>query len=279
MWLPHHAGYIAPAETIENVNISTNSFDASQGMTGGAATAVQTKSGTNTVRGSAFYFRQQDELNARRGYFDPSKVDASTAIMGGTVGGPIRRNRLFYFGGWERNAERQGIFNTYTVPTARMRDGDFGEVLALNSSFRIYDPATGTSDGRNRTVFDNAVIPANRISEIAKKIQAMYPAPNNPGTNNGLQNNLFLPRNPTADRDNYDVKVNWNRTSSHQIWAKFSMMQASVFDLFYLPFDAAGGGDTRTTVYTVGQTWTLSSHAPARRQRRRERDEAEHDRS
>ena len=258
VWLPHHAGYIAPAETIENVNISTNSFDASQGMTGGAATAVQTKSGTNTVRGSAFYFRQQDELNARRGYFDPSKVDASTAIMGGTVGGPIRHNRLFYFGGWERNAERQGIFNTYTVPTARMRNGDFGEVLALNSSFRIYDPATGTSDGRNRTFFENAVIPANRVSEIARKIQAMYPEPNNPGTNNGLQNNLFLPRNPTADRDNYDVKVNWNRTSSHQIWAKFSMMQASVFDLFYLPFDAAGGGDTRTTVYTVGQTWTLS---------------------
>ena len=92
VWLPHHAGYIAPVETIENVNISTNSFDAAQGMTGGAATAVVTKSGTNTLKGSAFYFRQQDEFNARRGYFDPSKVDASTAIMGGTVGGPVRRN-------------------------------------------------------------------------------------------------------------------------------------------------------------------------------------------
>ena len=258
VWLPHHAGYIAPVETIENVNISTNSFDAAQGMTGGAATAVVTKSGTNTFKGSAFYFRNQDELNARRGYFDPSKVDASTSIMGGTAGGPVRRNRLFYFGSWERNAERQGIFNTYNVPTARMRNGDFGEVLALNPAFRIYDPATGTSDGRNRSFFPDAVIPANRISEISKKIQAAYPAPNNPGTNNGLQNNLFIPRSPKADRDNYDVKVNWNRTSAHQIWGKFSMMQASVFDLFYLGLDGAGGGDTRTTVYTVGQTWTLS---------------------
>jgi outer membrane receptor protein involved in Fe transport len=258
VWLPHHAGYIAPAETIENVNISTNSFDAAQGMTGGAATSVQTKSGTNVFKGSGFYFRQQDELNARRGYFDPSKVDASTAIMGGTLGGPIRRNRLFFFGAWERNAERQGIFNTYTVPTERMRNGDFGEVLALNPNFRIHDPATGTPDGRNRTVFENAVIPANRISEISRRIQAMYPVPNNPGTNNGLQNNLFIPRNPKADRDNYDVKINWNRTSEHQIWGKFSMMQASVFDLFYLPFDDPGGGDTRTTVFTVGQTWTLS---------------------
>jgi hypothetical protein len=258
VWLPHHAGYIAPVETIENVNISTNSFDAAQGMTGGAATVVQTKSGTNTVKGSAFFFRQQDELNARRGYFDPSKVDASTTIAGGTVGGPIRRNKLFYFGSWERNSERQGIFNTYTAPTERMRNGDFSEVLALNSNFRIYDPATGDASGRNRSFFPNAIIPADRISDVSKRIQALYPAPNNAGTNNGLQNNLFIPRKPTADRDNYDVKINWNRTSAHQIWGKFSMMQASVFDLFYLGIDGAGGGDTRTTVYTMGQTWTLS---------------------
>ena len=69
VWLPHHAGYIAPVETIETVNISTNSFDASQGMTGGAAVSVATKSGTNEFRGSAFYFRNQDELNARQNFF------------------------------------------------------------------------------------------------------------------------------------------------------------------------------------------------------------------
>jgi outer membrane receptor protein involved in Fe transport len=258
VWLPHHAGYIAPVETIENVNISTNSFDAAQGMTGGAATAVQTKSGTNTFKGSAFFFRQQDELSARTGYFDPSKVDSSVSILGGTAGGPNRRNRLFYFGSWERNAERKGLFNQYTVPTARMRNGDFSEVLALNPNFRIYDPATGTADGRNREFFPNAVIPASRLSSISRNVQSRYPEPNNPGTNNGLQNNLFIPRKPTADRDNFDAKINWNRTSAHQIWGKFSMMEASVFDLFYLGLDGAGGGDTTTTVYTFGQTWTLT---------------------
>jgi carboxypeptidase family protein len=121
VWLPHHAGYVAPVETIENVNISTNSFDSAQGMTGGAAAVVQTKSGTNTFKGSAFFFRQQDELNARRGYFDPAKVDSSTSIMGGTAGGPVRRNKLFYFGSWERNAERAGIFGTYAPTTCRPR--------------------------------------------------------------------------------------------------------------------------------------------------------------
>jgi hypothetical protein len=258
VWLPHHAGYIAPAETIENVNISTNSFDAAQGMTGGAATSVQTKSGTNNLKGSAFFFRNQDELNARRGYFDPSKLNSSVSIAGGTLGGPIRRNKLFFFGGWERNDERNARFNTYTVPTAKMRTGDFSEVLALNPAFRIYDPTTGAADGSGRTFFENAIIPANRISSISQKIQALYPAPNNAGTNNGLQNNLFVARLPKAIRDNYDGKVNWNRTSAHQIWAKVSRMNASVQDLFYLPFENAGGGDTRVTIVTVGQTWTLS---------------------
>ena len=137
----------------------------------------------------------------------------------------------------------------------------FGEFFSnrLAHGQIVTTPKTGTSTGAGRTVFENAVIPASRISDIsAKKIQASYPAPNNAGTNNGLQNNLFIPRQPTADRDNYDVKVNWNRTSAHQIWGKFSMMQASVFDLFYLGLDGAGGGDTTTSVYTVGQTWTLS---------------------
>lgn len=258
VWLPHHAGYIAPVETIENVNVSTNSFDAAQGMTGGAAVSVQTKSGTNTLKGSAFYFRQQDEFNARRGYFDPNKVDASTQITGGTVGGPVRRNKLFYFGSWERNSEHQGFYTQYTVPTAKMRIGDFSEELAINPNFRIYDPRTGTSTGANRTFFDNAIIPADRISPVALKIQSVYPMPNAPGTNNGIQNNLLLPRQPKADRDNYDAKVNWNRTPSHQIWAKFSMMHAEVFDLFYLGLDGAGGGKTNTRIFTAGQTWTLS---------------------
>jgi hypothetical protein len=258
VWLPHHAGYIAPVETIENVNISTNSFDAAQGMTGGAAVSVQTKSGTNNLRGSAFYFRQQDEFNARRGYFDKDKVDAHTQIGGGTLGGPIRRNKLFYFGSWERNSEHQGFYREYTVPTAKMRAGDFSEVLAIRPDFRIYDPTTGTSTGANRTFFDNAIIPSSRISPIALKVQSVYPMPNAPGTSNGLQNNLSLPRQTTADRDNYDAKVNWNRTASHQIWAKFSMMHAEVFDLFYLGLDGYGGGKTNTRIFTAGQTWTLS---------------------
>jgi outer membrane receptor protein involved in Fe transport len=258
VWLPHHAGYIAPVETIENVNISTNSFDAAQGMTGGAAMTVQTKSGTNTLRGSAFFFRQQDEWNARRGYFDPEKLDASVSIVGGTVGGPIRRNKLFYFGSWERNDERNSRFNEYTVPTARMRNGDFSELLALDPDFRIFDPETGLPNGSGRSVFPNAMIPPNRISEVSKRIQALVPLPNAAGTSNGLENNLLVARFPKAIRDNFDGKINWNRNPAHQLWGKFSLMHADVLDLFYLPFDEPGGGETTVSLWTLGQTWTLS---------------------
>ncbi len=84
-----------------------------------------------SIRGSAFVFRQQDEWNARRGFFDPAKLDAAVTIGGGTVGGPVKRNKLFYFVGWERNNERNSRFNQYSVPTAKMRQGDFSEVLAV----------------------------------------------------------------------------------------------------------------------------------------------------
>ena len=260
VWLPHHAGYIAPVETIETVNISTNSFDASQGMTGGAAMSVATKSGTNAFRGSAFYFRNQDNWNARQNFFSAAKnPESSVDILGGTIGGPIKKNNLFFFGGWERNLEKNSRISTLTVPTARMRAGDFSEVLAFNSSFRLYDPATGNAaTGAGRAEFPGAQIPANRISPIAAAVQATYPMPNVPGTNNGTQNNYERVEFPEATRDNVDVKVNWNRTSSNQIWAKYSRMDASVQDLFYLPFAEAGGGDTTVNLWSVGQTYTIT---------------------
>jgi hypothetical protein len=257
IWLPHHVGYVAPAETIETVNIATNNFDVAQGMAGGAAVTLITKSGTNEVKGSAFYFRNQDELNARS-FFDSGKADQSISIGGGTLGGPIRRNHLFFFGSWEGNFERRGNFQRFTVPTARMRSGDFSEVLAAVPTFRLFDPATGNLNGTGRQEFDGAIIPPERLSQLALAIQAFYPMPNHPGTNNGLQNNYDIARRPRADRNNYDLKFNWNRTTAHQIFAKFSTMQAEVEDLFFLHVDGGGIGDTGNYLTTVGHTWTLS---------------------
>ncbi|MCC6163880.1 MAG: TonB-dependent receptor [Acidobacteria bacterium] len=260
VWLPHHAAYIAPAETVETVNISTNSFDASQGMTGGAAVSVVTKSGTNELKGSAFYFRNDSKWNARQNYFSANKnPKGSLDIMGATVGGPIKKNALFFFGGYERNLEKNSRIDTLTVPTARMRQGDFSEVAANIASFRLYDPNTGDPvTGAGRTVYANNQIPANQISPIAQKIQANYPLPNVPGTNGGLQNNYEVARFPVADRHNFDTKFNWNRSAQNQLWGKYSRMDAEVEEGYFQPFESGLVGDTTQQVISFGQTYTLT---------------------
>jgi len=249
LWLPHHAMYVAPAETIDSVNVSTDNFDAEQGMAGGAAITLVTKSGTNNFKGSAFEFFNNDKLNARK-FFDPSVLPNKKNIVGGTLGGPISRDKVFFFGSYEGYFERSNAFTFYSVPTAALRAGDFS-----GQSQIIYDPATGNADGTGRTPFPNNVIPADRISPIAQKILGFYPQANN-GT--GLTRNFLRQNNTTVDRSNYDVKVNWNRTSSHQIWAKYSQLKANVGNLFYLGVDGGGNGDTNVYQPTVGQTWTLS---------------------
>ncbi len=111
VWLPHHAGYIAPSETIDTVNVSTNNFDADTGMAAGAAQTVVTKSGTNDLHGSGFWYYNGDSLNANS-YFnkfnDLAKPPLNHQDFGGTVGGPIIKNKLFYFGGYEKLRDRRG---------------------------------------------------------------------------------------------------------------------------------------------------------------------------
>src|SRR5262245_38868666 len=146
VWLPHHAGYIQPAETIETVNIATNNFDADIGMAGGAAQTVVTKSGTNQFHGSGFEFMNFDELNANslsNNAFGLAKAPLSHHTYGGTLGGPILKDKLFFFGSYEKLRDRRGANVNYAVPTDKMRNGDFTEVSAAYSGFQLYDPTTG----------------------------------------------------------------------------------------------------------------------------------------
>ena len=126
IWLPNHNMYISPAETIDTVNISTSSFDAEQGMAGGAAVTVITKSGTNQFRGSAFEFhnRRQPErdsvsISARRP--SPAKLPVEANTYGGTVGGPIAKNKLFFFGSFEGYKRNSSLTTFFNVPDAALR--------------------------------------------------------------------------------------------------------------------------------------------------------------
>ncbi|HTU99655.1 MAG TPA: TonB-dependent receptor, partial [Luteitalea sp.] len=270
IWLPSHNMYVSPAETVDTVNISTNNFDAEQGMAGGAAITVVTKSGTNQFRGSGFEFFNSDKLNATPYFFGndpkgkPDKLPIRRDIFGATLGGPIKRNHVFFFGSFEGYKSSQSLFTFHSVPNAVLRNGDFSGAVNTNGSQQvIFDPATGNADGTGRTPFPGNVIPANRISPIAMKILQLFPLENTPGVGAGaLTNNYQREETRTTDRYNYDGKVNWNRTSSHQIWGKYSFMDATVDDLTnYLgpdPNAQGDGGLTKVWQFTAGQTWTLA---------------------
>ena len=131
IWLPNHNMYISPAETVDTVNISTSSFDAEQGNAGGAAVTVVTKSGTNIFKGSAFEFYNSDKFNATPKYFSagevPGKLPIKANTYGGTLGGPISKNHVFFFGSFEGFRRSQSLFTFFNVPDAKLRAGDFSE--------------------------------------------------------------------------------------------------------------------------------------------------------
>jgi hypothetical protein len=263
VWLPHHAGYIQPVETIETVNIATNNFDADTGMAAGAAQTVVTKSGTNEFHGSAFWFFNGDKLNANSFFNNANALvrpPQSRHTYGGSLGGRIIRDKLFFFASYENFRDRRGANQSFVVPTDKMRNGDFSEVAAAYSAFRLYDPDTGTGPGVGRTQFANFMIPAARISPIAKSLMNFYPKVNQTidVNRNSLLDDFVRPIQVEVDRGNYDGKLTWQRTREHSIWGKFSTLRADVVDNFILGFDEGSVGDTKVYVVSAGHTWTLS---------------------
>jgi hypothetical protein len=256
-----HTLYVPPAESIETVNISTNAFDAEQGMSGGAAINVVTKSGTNEFHGALFAFNDNNALRAKNFFYQEKRTPKSIDnIAGAAAGGPIAKNTLFFFADWEGLRERKNFSRLSTVPTGDQREGNFGRY-----GRPIYDPLTGNLDGSGRTLFPGAVVPGARQSAITRKMQALVPLPNLAGTSA----NYFSSGTQLLDRDNYDVKINWNRTDRHTIWGKYSRMDAHVEctpalgeaggNPLCAPSSKQGTADTVVQVANLGHTWVLGA--------------------
>jgi hypothetical protein len=260
LWLPHHAGYVMPAEMVDTVNITTSAGDAEQGMAGGAAIAVITKSGTNTFHGSLFEYHDNQHLKARN-FFQAAGVDKALSIYnnyGGTIGGPIIKNKLFFFYSFDGTRQRQGSNSTYTVPTLDLRAGDFSA-----SGTTIYDPDAYDAAKKKRSAFAGDIIPVSRISPQAQKIQSYYPNPTGPG----VANNWFGSQVPLFNRDYNDVKVNYAQSEKQNWFVHYGIMKAlsGGHGLFGdavgpSPGSDPGLGDTRTMNMSVGQNHTFSSN-------------------
>ena len=220
-WLPHITSFVPTLEAIDTVNVVTNSFDAEQGLAGGAAVNVQIRSGTNDLHGSAFEYHTNNRLKAKPWILPPGqrKPKLVNNEFGGTLGGPIRKDRLFYFMSYEGTPFREFASRLGTVPTPLQKQGNMSESTRL-----VYDPLTGNPDGTGRTPFPDNVIPAGRINPIIKKLVDLTPNPNLPG----LTNNYFATAGYLFDRHRADTKVNWNVSDKLSTFARYSLLNYSM---------------------------------------------------
>jgi len=170
-----------PIDTIQEIKVLSNSYPAEYGGSAGGVVIETTKSGTNQLHGSAYEYLRNDAIDAP-GFF--AAVQNGTKVMqelrynvfGGTAGGPVRRNKTFFFGGYEGTRRRTGSVVTLTFPTELQREGDFSKTFdAKGRVIPIYDPATSP-----RQPFPNNIIPSGRLDPVALNLMKYFPRANRP---------------------------------------------------------------------------------------------------
>ena len=210
---------LPPPEALSEFKIQTNDYSAEFGRAGGAVINVETRSGSNQIHGSAFEFNRNSAYSGR-GPFDPARLPPlNQNEYGVTLGGPLKKNKLFLFGDWE--GFRQAFGTTYiaSVPTVNQRAGVF---LASEGAGTIYDPTTGNP-------FANNTIPSNRMSSVGQALLNLFPQPNLPGTvsaGNGVANNFTGPVVQTQHVNRVDTRFDASISTKDAMFARYSIFDA-----------------------------------------------------
>jgi hypothetical protein len=174
--------FFPPADAIDEFRVQTSLAPAQFGRAGGALVVTSIKSGTNDIHGSAFWFNRNTNLNARNFFQGPPTPGFNRNQFGGTVGGPVIKNKFFFFGDYEGLRQKvPGSPEYATVPTDLMRQGDFSELLSAagtgySKTFTILDPTTGTQFMGNGS--QPNVIPSNRLNPVGLAYIKAFPEPN-----------------------------------------------------------------------------------------------------
>jgi hypothetical protein len=250
---------IPPIEAISAVSISTSNYEAELGRAGGAVVNVTLRSGSNQLHGSLYEINRVSALAARN-FFATSKAPTVYNQFGFTIGGPIRKNKTFFFGDYQGLRDRRGDVTIISIPTLDFRNGDL-----RTSPTIIYDPATGTPDGKGRKQIScngvlNVICP-DRISPIAKKILSFLPAPIAPG----FTNNYQLATVRQKDTEGFDVKIDHKISESDGFFVRYSFQRPKVFDpALYGIYGGpkaggfAGTGTNRTQAGAINYTHMFS---------------------
>ncbi|WP_051979221.1 TonB-dependent receptor [Edaphobacter aggregans] len=282
-WLPYLIAYVPPQDAIQSVNVVTNSFTADQGTAGGASINVTIKSGTNKFHGTAFEYNSINQYNARNYYQSTTTLRVRPKNIynefGGSIGGPIFRDKLFFFFDADRITRVQGTSGFQTIPTPQLINGDFTGYLAGTTQAQIYDPRTGQTTllsgnggtvraqtGVGRASFatqdpsGRMIIPASRISAAAKKMLSLLPAPNNCVNNcySSIANNYVGSAASSYTMTKYDTKINYNPNEKNTIFGRYSIAPYAINDPPALgaangsPFDGGNPGALEGRIQNVG---------------------------
>jgi hypothetical protein len=225
-WLPEIVAYVPSTEAIQTVSAVTASFDAEQGMAGGSAVNISIKSGTNAFHGAAWEFNQISALKARSYfYYGANNPKNIVNQFGGNLGGPIIKNKLFFFGNWEITDKRANVSALETVPTDALRAGNFGATGA-----NVYDPMTGLANGTGRTIFAGNMIPTTRFASASAKMIQLMPEPNQASAATTPTNDYFGSGDYSSTHHNIDTKINYNPNDKSAIFGRYSISPSNIFD-------------------------------------------------
>jgi hypothetical protein len=227
--------YIPPIEAIQTVDISVSDHDPEMGRASGAVVNVLLKSGSNAIHGAAYEFLQNSDFNARA-FFNASVGHLAYNYVGGNIGGPIRKNKIFFFGDYLKVMDHEGNTNLVTIPPNPWRSGNLSTATTT-----IYDPATGNQlDGTGRAPFPGNIIPANRINPISAAILNLIPSTNQTYNIASVTNNYFAVLPYTKTTDSFDVKIDDNLTDKDRLTGRFSYSKPVIFQA---PLFGQIGGD------------------------------------
>jgi len=243
---------IPPKEAIQQVDVSVSNHDPELGRGTGAVTNVILKSGTNKYHGGVYWNLQNSDLDTRS-FFNPAVGHVAYNQVGGNLGGPIKHNKLFFFGDYLRTMDHEDNTNQTTIPSAAFRAGNFS-----GDTHIVYDPATGIAgdpNGKGRTPFPGNIVPASRINPASAAIFAMLPPTNEPLTSSQA-NDYFALLPATKTTDHFDVKIDDQLTGKDRVSGRFSFERPVIYQA---PEFGGAGGPAQGAFEGTGVQRTYSS--------------------
>jgi carboxypeptidase family protein/TonB-dependent receptor-like protein len=211
-----------PNESLQEFKVLANNYPAEYGRSGSGYIVMTTRAGTNDFHGAAYEWLRNDKLNART-FFAPDKAPLRYNIFGASIGGPVRKNRTFFFFNYEGGRRRTGVTVVKTVPQPAEINGDF----SARKDIKVLDPATrvGTTAAQP---FPNNVIPASRIDSVGRAFAALYPAPNQPGNDptKAPSNNYRANTSDPLLQDFYTARIDHEIREKDRLMGRLTIMHA-----------------------------------------------------